>query len=119
MARCHDASQLHITCIIKTEKGGATNDLERDINIINGNSIQNIRQLEPPRAHMLMHRPIHAAWNLAHATMTGFKRCPNMAKRYCSPMAPPGKKDTKYHNKAMSWAALDAITSAYPETPPN
>ena len=33
-------------------------------------------------------------------------------------MAPPGKNDIKYHNKATSCAALDAKTSAYPEIPP-
>ena len=52
------------------------------------------------------------AWNLQHALMIGCNIVANALATNCRPIAPPGKKLTRYHKRATSCAPDAAITYA-------
>eukprot|EP00562_Extubocellulus_spinifer_P019271 CAMPEP_0178598136 /NCGR_PEP_ID=MMETSP0697-20121206/32578_1 /TAXON_ID=265572 /ORGANISM="Extubocellulus spinifer, Strain CCMP396" /LENGTH=91 /DNA_ID=CAMNT_0020235877 /DNA_START=166 /DNA_END=441 /DNA_ORIENTATION=+ len=58
------------------------------------------------------------AQHLVHAIMTGFIITYIADVSICIPAAPPGRNVTKYHMRASSCAAEQAITTIYPNAPP-
>lgn len=55
----------------------------------------------------------------AQPTIRGFSTCPIAANMYLSPDAPPGRNEIRYQISATNCAADAAMTSRYPEAPPN